>query len=180
MTKLTVITPTYKRPVGLKMCQASVQGQDRSEDIQHLIVVDEVGKGVGGMYADLPHVNEDIAGEWVYVLSDDDVLIFPRVLNLIEQVEAQAPEAQCIMVKMFCNGRVLPWPQCWQAAPLMGGVTLSNWIVRKETHIAHPFGARYEGDFDAIESMWNAGVVFAWADVVLSASQCGANFGRPE
>lgn len=178
--KLTILTPTYRRPIGLRMCRASVEGQHRADEIQHLIIADNVGKGVAGMYADLPNYNADITGEWVYVLSDDDVLVYPRIVDLIEHVEASAPAAQCIMVKMFCNGRVLPWPQCWEAQPLMGGVTLSNWIVKKEVHAAHPFGCRYEGDLDQIASIYMAGVPTAWCDLVVSASQAGANFGRPE
>lgn len=162
------------------MCRASVAGQHRSDEIQHLVVVDEIGKGVNGMYRDLPQVNDQIEGRWVYVLSDDDVLVYPRVVDLIEQVERDAPEAQCIMVKMFCNGRVLPWEACWQAPPQMGGVTLSNWIAKKDIHIAHPFGQRYEGDYDALASIYAAGIPIAWADLVLAASQRGANFGRPE
>ncbi len=178
--KLTVITPTYKRPVGLKMCKASVAGQKDSDQIQHLIVEDHEGKGVGGMYAALPEQNAVIQGEWVYVLSDDDVLVYPRVVDLIEHVKKEQPATGCIMVKMFCNGRVLPWSQCWEAPPQMGGVTLSNWIVRKEVHIAHPFGHRYEGDLDQIASIHAAGISIAWADIVIAASQQGANFGRPE
>lgn len=178
--KLTVLTPTYKRPIGLRMCRASVGAQHDAGDIQHLIIPDEEGKGVGGMYRDLPLANDQIEGEWVYVLSDDDVFVYPRVLDLIRHVETHAPEADVIMVKMFCNGRVLPWPQCWEAPPQMGGVTLSNWIVRRDVHIAHPFGQRYEGDFDQIASMWAAGLTFAWADIVVAASQDGAHFGRPE
>lgn len=180
MTLLTVITPAYKRPIGLKMCKASVQGQDKADQIQHLIVSDEVGKGVGGMYRDLPRFNEQIEGRWVYVLSDDDVLIYPRMIDLIGHVEAEAPDASVIMVRMFCNGRVLPWPQCWQAPPQCGGVTLSNWIIKREAHIAHPFGHRYEGDFDQAAALWSAGLIFAWADLVVAASQQGASFGRSE
>ena len=178
--KLTIITPTYRRPVGLRMCVASIFGQHQGDEIQHLIVPDEIGKGVAGMYRDLPLVNDQIEGEWVFVLSDDDVLVYPRVVDLIKHVETEHPATGCIMVKMFCNGRVLPWAQCWEAAPLMGGVTLSNWIVRREVHIAHPFGARYEGDFDQAAAIHLAGVPIAWCDLVLSASQAGANFGRPE
>jgi hypothetical protein len=81
---------------------------------------------------------------------------------------------------MFCNGRVLPWNECWQAPPLCGGVTLSNWIVKREAHIATPYGARYEGDFDHIAALWTAGYPFAWADIVVAASQEGAHYGRPE
>lgn len=177
---LTVLTPTFRRPIGLHMCEASVDGQHRRDEIQHLVVNDTIGKGVAGMYRDLPQANDLIEGEWVFVLSDDDVLVYPRVVELIEHVQQEAPAAQCIMVKMFCNGRVLPWPQCWEGAPLMGGVTLSNWIIRKEVHIAHPFGARYEGDYDQAAAIHAAGIPTAWADIVLAASQQGANFGRPE
>lgn len=180
MTKLTILTPTYRRPIGLHMCEASVNGQHRREEIQHLVIPDHIGKGVAGMYADLPQSNALIGGEWVFVLSDDDVLVYPRIVDLICHVEKEAPGAGCIMVKMFCNGRVLPWPSCWEGQPLMGGVTLSNWIVKKAVHVAHPFGHRYEGDFDQIANIHAAGIPLAWADIVLSASQRGANFGRPE
>lgn len=175
---LTIVTPTYKRPIGLKMCKASVKGQHRTKEIQHLIVPDKIGKGVDGMYRDLPQINDQIQGTWVYVLSDDDVLVYPRIIDIIEHVEREAPLAQCIMVKMFCAGRILPYP--WQAPPVCGLVTLSNWIVRKEVHVAHPFGQRYEGDYDQIASIYAAGIPTAWVDVVVAASQSGANHGRPE
>jgi hypothetical protein len=177
---LTVLTPTFRRPVGLKMCQASVAGQHRTEQIQHLVVRDDVGLGVGGMYAALPQVNDLIRGAWVYVLSDDDVLIYPRVVDLISTVELEQPDTAVIMVRMLCNGRILPWPQCWEAPPQCGGVTLSNWIVRRDAHIATPYGARYEGDYDHVTALWSKGYKFAWVDVIVAASQDGAHHGQPE
>ena len=178
---LTIITPTYRRPVGLKMCRASVSGQNGAEHIQHLIVEDAIGKGVDGMYRDLPQQNDAIRGEYVFMLSDDDCLLFPDVVSLARQIAADYDFPECIMVKQFYDGRILPAPGCWQAPPACGFVTLSNWLVRRDVHIETPYGARYEGDFDHIAAIWRRpNVKIVWADVVLSATQRGANFGRAE
>lgn len=179
---LTIITPTYKRPIGLKMCRASVAGQHESERIQHLIVPDDVGKGVGGAFRDLPLVHDRIEGDYVFILSDDDVLIYPAVVRLVERTVGMH-DPDIIMVKQYYGGhigRVLPDANCWGFPPICGHVTLSNWIVRASWHKAIPYGDRYEGDYDFIAAAWQRNPRVAWADVVLSATQDGGHHGQPE
>lgn len=176
---LTIITPTYKRPLGLQMCRASVAAQQDAELIQHLIIHDPVGRGVGGMYADLSNHHHRIEGEYVFILSDDDVLIFPRVIPLLKVI-IQQHDPDVVMVKQFYQDRILPAPDCWGGPPACGFVTLSNWIVRASIHREIPYGARYEGDYDFIAAVWRVQPKIAWADVVLSATQEGAHFGRAE
>ena len=46
---LTIYTPTYRRPLLLAECRASVAAQS-DPDYQHLIIEDTVGVGVEGMF----------------------------------------------------------------------------------------------------------------------------------
>jgi len=179
MILLTIITPTFKRPIGLDFCRATVAAQVESREIQHLIVRDDIGKGVAGMYRDLPLVNEQIKGEWVFVLSDDDCLIYPALIPSLRAIVLEH-QPDVIMVPQYYNGRLLPDPRCWHAPPECGFVTLSNWIVKRELHTRFPYGARYEGDFDFISAVWKTEPRIAWWGQPISATQRGANFGRAE
>ena len=61
MTFLSVYTPTYKRPQALARCKASVAAQ--TIPTEHVIIVDEIGIGIDGMYGaiqdlSLIHISE--------------------------------------------------------------------------------------------------------------------------
>lgn len=176
MTLLTVITPTYRRPIGLAFNQATIAAQHQAARIEHLIMVDEVGAGIPAMYRRLREIHP--SGEWVFLLPDDDCLIHPDICDVIDQCAFTG--ADVIMVGAYVNGASLPWSQCWQAPPQMGGVTITNWIVRRAVFESIPYGERYEGDFDFITEVWRRGLSIAWAAIILTAQQRGANFGRPE
>jgi glycosyltransferase involved in cell wall biosynthesis len=46
---LTVLTPTYRRPVGLVACLESVWTQTAIDQIEQVVMVDHIGLGIGGM-----------------------------------------------------------------------------------------------------------------------------------
>ena len=73
-TFLSVYTPTFRRPTLLAQCRASVLSQ--TEPVQHVIVHDDVGIGIDG---DAPATSrttpQKCTGEYVMVLSDDNVLL---------------------------------------------------------------------------------------------------------
>src|SRR5689334_11810505 len=75
---LSVYTPTYKRPGFLALCQASVAMQ--TEPCEHVIVHDEVGIGIDGMFAAIKEHAHLVTGEYVLVLSDDNFLVDPDVV----------------------------------------------------------------------------------------------------
>jgi hypothetical protein len=175
MTLLTIYTPTFRRPQQLARCRASVAAQTDG-DYQHIIVEDHIGLGVAGMFRDIPTHYAHIAGEWVYFLSDDDVLTDP---NVIADFRAQAFDADVVMAKSTIGEYTFPLAHCWRAEPREAGVTLSNWIVRREVWCSVPYGHRYEGDFDHIAECWRRGLRFAWWDRVICHAE-GWGRGRPE
>lgn len=176
MTFLTLYTPTYQRPQGLARCVASVQAQT-DQDIEHLIIRDEVGLGVAGMFADIP--NHPVSGEYVYFLSDDDYLADPGVVAGLRQALRQQGDPDVLMCRSTIGQHIFPSAQCWGHVPLLGHVTLSNWIVRRAVWEAVPYGEHYEGDFSFIRACWDRGLRFAWWDRFICHAD-GWGQGRPE
>lgn len=174
---LTIYTPTYRRPQLLARCQASVAAQT-DQDIQHLIIRDEVGLGVGGMFAAMPSHMADVAGEWVYVLSDDDYLTDPQVVAEFRAFAEAHPAAEIIMCRQLIGG--VRYPRTWMAPPELGAVSLSCWFVRRAVFARIPYGCRYEGDFDFIAAVWAAGLPIAWWDRVVCDAPHGWGRGEPE
>ena len=175
---LTIYTPTHRRPQGLARCIASVEAQT-DRDVQHLIIEDTIGVGVAGMFAAIPRHHDKILGEWVFILSDDDVLPDAEVVADLRQVIDANPEAEVIMGHCQIGGIVYPTFVSWGTAPAEGHVTMSGWIVRREVFVSVPYGHRYEGDFDFIHACWERGLHFTWWPRLLCRA-AGWGRGAPE
>lgn len=178
MTFLTIYTPTFRRPKQLEACKASVAAQTEG-GYEHVVVVDDVGVGVAGMFRDIPSHHADIHGDYVYFLSDDDVFADERVVADLKLFAQSNDYPDVIMARSTIGAHLFPHPSCWQAAPVQGGVTLSNWIVRREVWVSVPYGARYEGDFDFISTCWASHIRFAWWDRLICCAK-GWGRGQPE
>jgi len=156
---------------------ASVDAQ--SVPVQHVIVEDLEGIGIDGMYAAIPEHVDELAGEYVMILGDDDLLADRWVAEELEaQVFARRPPV--VMVKADHMGRLLPDP--WRGEPVCGSVGASCFVVRRDLWASHAndWGKRYEGDFDFIHALWEAyAEEFVWWDrVAVLVPQIGG--GRPE
>lgn len=175
---LTVYTPAYKRPAALKVCRHSVWRQ--TAPCQHVVVEDEVGLGVGGMYADVPNHHGKIAGDYVYFLSDDDMVTHADVAEGLERLVEQHSRPEVVVARFLIRQTIYPIPACWVAAPQLAGVTLGNWFVRRDVHGSVPYGHRHAGDFDFLAECWRRGLRFAWWDRIVGCAQDGPHHGRPE
>lgn len=178
MPALTLFSYTYKRPLALSRCKQSVYSQT-CQDLEHVIIEDKVGLGVGGMYKDLPRHVDVISGDWVFYLQDDDILAHEQVAeNFVNYLGSLEEMPDVIMVRNEKGGRILP--TYWQRAPEMGFVDLGNFIVRADVFKAnaHRFAHCYEGDYYFIRALWDMGYKFAWYDRLFSI--CQISQGRPE
>lgn len=174
---LTVYTPTFRRPTWLARCKESVDAQGvHFGRVQHLIIEDTIGLGVGGMYADVRNHHEKIEGEWVYFLSDDDVMA-PGVVQKFRKLVDSGLDAD-VVIGPFRIGQRL-FPTVWKSPPKQTHITLGNWIVKRHVHESIPYGNRYEGDFDFIaEAYWRFTV--HWWPYMIGHAQSGPHKGRPE
>lgn len=175
---LTVYTPTFRRPQMLARCHQSVLMQT-DLDLQHVVVEDTVGIGVAGVFRDIPNHHEHIKGDYVYFLSDDDVLADPDVVSDLKVFAQSHDYPDVIMARASIGPYLFPLAMCWEAEPRESGVTLANWIVRQEVWKSVPYGVRYEGDYDHIAECWRRGFRFAWWDRRICRAE-GWGRGRPE
>lgn len=174
---LTIYTPTYRRPRFLAACKESVAAQS-DRDYQHLVIVDEVGIGVAGMFAAIPGNVPLIEGEYVYILQDDDVITDRDFVRDLKRFAWEHNDPPVVIVK---NRKFGVQPRKWEQAPQLGHIDLGSYVIRADVFAenAHRFGRRYEGDYDFIRALWDMGYPFAWWDrLVAEAQQVG--MGRPE
>lgn len=168
MPFLTIYTPTYRRPKGLATCMASVQAQTVANDIEHLVIPDLVGRGVGGMYQQVSLYKDAVHGMYVVFLCDDDVLAEPDVVEKVRGLVAAHNYPGLLLVHTQKNGtyypRGLPWP------PKLGMIDLNCAIVRADVwkrHVNH-YGSEYEGDYHFLQALYKSSVSTAFYDLLFS------------
>jgi hypothetical protein len=140
-----------------------------SGDWKQTLLIDKVGRGVP--WASKRLAKHTPAGEFVWVLDDDDECIFPELVTGLKIIDSRyAPDA--IMVRMD-HGKplgVLPAGPAWKGVLYEGGVGCSALIASAETWLrfrAH-WGDRYAGDWDFVNAVINSDVNVYWYDVVAS------------
>lgn len=179
MPFLTIYTPTYKRPGLLARNIASVEAQS-VDDWQHVIVHDLVGLGIDGMFGDVVNHLDEINGEYVYFLQDDDRLADENVVRDVRTAALVLNKPPLLMVKNKKRGNV--YPTYWRERPQIGHVDLGSFVVRADVFRANAdkFGRRYAGDYDFIDALWAQYAVEArWYDrLVAEAMTLG--LGRSE
>jgi hypothetical protein len=176
---LSIWTPTYRRPTYLKRCMESVQAQTARDEIQHLVWEDRIGVGVAGMYAEIARHVDELAGRYVYILQDDDILTAESVVERLKLFAWENDEPPVIICRSVKGP--LRLPTYWKKAPQYGHIDLGNYVVRRDVFAAHvnDFGLEYAGDYPFIRKLWDEGYLFGWCDMLLAQAQAWG-LGRAE
>ena len=178
---LTFLTPTFRRPVALAACMASVQGQTAVADVEHVIVADYVGRGVGGMFAQLPNYVDAVHGDYVHVLADDDELAATDVVARFKAfaVGAAHPPAVCVQAYYEQHGTL---PRGTIDPPQLGHIGLGCLVTRRDIWraitLSGGYAPAYEGDFAFAKAVWDCGWRWTPCDVLLTRGRC--RMGEPE
>jgi hypothetical protein len=177
---LSIYTPTHRRPTLLATCRQSIQDQTIREQIQHVVVEDLEGVGIGGMFAEIQfHVGE-LRGQYVYVLQDDDVLAGPDVVGRLRVFAIANKTPGVVMVRNKKRSMIMP--TYWGERPRRNHVDLGSYVVRQDVFAAHAadFAPQYQGDFAFIDAVWEAGWRFTWCDLHFARALGDPGLGRPE
>lgn len=155
---LTILTPTYHRPQQLRRCMDSVARQTLVAEIDHIILPDYVGVGVGGMYQLMPERVGAVRGEYVFILCDDDVLTDDRSVETLRREVRRAQNPPLCLVQTVKGGS--QWPQGPWWPPREGQIDLNCAVVRADFWKAHAigYGSTYEGDCRFLERLHLAGI----------------------
>jgi hypothetical protein len=162
----------------LEICRQSVRVQC-DEDWEQVVIEDQVGIGVAGMYREVRRHVDQVHGDYVYMLQDDDMLVDPRFVAQLRKFVEATKWPEVVIVKIRAQTRELPL--IWREAPRLGRIDLGNFVVRADVWKAHAadFGQRYEGDFDFIMNLWDCGYRFEWWPRVVAKKVCVGR-GRAE
>ena len=181
MPFLEILTRCHKRPNMLQRNIASIANQTDGDFI-HTLLVDEQGVGVAGAWAKLRDYAPRLAGDYIWILDDDDECVRPSLVEDLKAIVAQhAPDV--IMLKMDHAQWGIKPSSSWGKAPMFGDIGCSAFVVRRDIWQLHAAEAwqetRYQSDYDFIASIFNGGYTVAWYDVVASRVQ-RISKGEPE
>lgn len=162
---LTFYTPTYQRPLQLARCLQSVADQSIVEEIEQIVIPDHIGRGVGGMYAQVPSYVSAVHGEYVHFLADDDVLADTTVVEELQLFVREYADPPAVVIVHVVKGG-LNLPIRYEGVPVQGCIDLGCFVVRgdiwREFAGKGAYTQRYEGDFDFGVALWDAGHAFVY------------------
>jgi len=150
-------------------------------DWRQTFLVDNVGRGVPWANANLGDYAPYLAGEYIWILDDDDLCIYPPLVHDLMDIAAKH-DPDVVFLKMdHLGGGVLPDKRTWGHAPVYGRIGISAYVVRRAVWQAHACAwlPKYESDFTFIEHVWQSKPRVYWHDVVASRIQ-RRSVGRPE
>jgi hypothetical protein len=171
MALLEIITRCYKRPAMLAANQAAL-AQQTDHGWTQTLLVDDVGIGVAAANASLASVQP--AGDYVWVLDDDDLCISNTLVADLRAVVAEHnPDLVFVRFDHYWLG-VLPSVDNWRNMPICGGIGGSGVIARADLWLRSCGGwasGRYESDYDYVLQAYNrAGNVY-WHDAIVGKVQ---------
>ena len=181
MAFLEVVTRCYKRPKMLAHNQASLQVQTSSDWTQFLIV-DEVGRGVGRSYQEMARRADELTGDYIWILDDDDMCVRSTLVYELSQIAA-VHDPDVIMLRMNHLERgILPHAH-WGKMPVVGDIGCSAYVIRRDVWVQYAVEferGEYANDYYFIASIFNnLDVAVFWHDVIASQVQ-RISLGKPE
>jgi len=167
---ITFYTPTFRRPKQLARCLESVQVQTAVALVEQIVIVDHIGVGVAGMFAQVPQYTSAVHGRYVTFLCDDDVLASPDVVQQVRDFAEANNFPPLILVRTEKGGRTLPEGAPWP--PREGSIDLNCAIIRSDIWKRRANGysarSRYEGDYDFLDALHKANVSPVSCDLLFS------------
>ena len=178
---IEVLTRCYKRPMLLANNITSLKAQIGGDWIQTLLVDDE-GRGIGWASENMGRYAGKLAGQYIWVLDDDDVCTRPTLFNELQAI-ANRHDPDVIMMRMDHGPRgVLPDAAHWERPPAHGYVGVSAFVVRRSVWQAQAWAwspGVYHSDFNFIKAVFESDPRVFWYDVVASRVQ-QIGLGYPE
>lgn len=168
---LEVITRTCNRPALLAVNQASLQIQT-CDDWTQTILADDMRRGMAFAQARLADFQP--AGDYLWLLDDDDMCIRPELVEELKAIAA-AHKPDVIMLRMDHGPLgVKPEDEFWRRPPVQGRIGCSAYVVRREVWLEHAQTWRtgqYWSDYLFIADVWRCNPVVYWHDVIASQVQ---------
>lgn len=183
---VTFITRTFGgRPGMMAQNAAAIQAQD-DPDWEQIILLDEERRGVayGDLMIGMPDNLAKIAGQWVFVVDDDNKLSTPRFVSTLKAI-AKKHNPDVIMFKSrYADLGILPRGDDWNASPQHGRTSPFSCLIKADIfkQFAHIWaeGGAYVGDYLFLKAIVDSGAKLYWHDGEVMAEVQSRSNGRAE
>ncbi len=162
------------RPNSLIRCQDSLREQTYGQWGQ-TVLTDSVGRGVEWANRNLAHYAPQLTGDYIWILDDDDICIYPEFVEKLQFQCADNPDV--VMVKGWYAGYdILPDGDYWEQRPVLNHVGSSNFVVRRDVWQKHAdaWPNTLAGDYAFINAVFESEPYVKWWDrIVMRAIKKG-------
>lgn len=144
------------------------------------LIVDEQGQGLEWANHALAETADDLSGDYVWVLDDDDWCERETLVEELQEiVRLHQPDVIMLKCRTARHG-VVPGAH-WQHRPVFTDVAMPCFVVRREVYRRHAVSFKQErgADYQFIRDVFEAKPSIYWHDVIGAA--CDAQrFGAAE
>jgi len=134
-------------------------------DYEHIIIVDDVGRGLHTANKSLAKNKHRVKGRYVLILDDDDYVSDRSFIKHLKNVVSQHP-VDIILFKAYRKpfSKTLPSKRVWGKQPILGDIGSCCFVVKRaiwQRHI-HEFGQPKHGDYRFIKVLFDKGYSRYW------------------
>lgn len=171
------------RPLLLRQNQASLASLE-SDGWKQTLLIDDVGRGV--KWANRNLKTHTPAGEWVWVLDDDDVCTMPNLIQELEAVVKAQPNAKIVIAQADVTthvGHIVP-SHSWGTRPTYCDIAMPCLFFKASTWVeySNAWAQEIAADYRMADHVWTAiggNEATVWWDAIVARSTQVGN-GRPE
>jgi len=118
------------------------------------------------MFLDIRNHVDMIHGDYVLVLSDDNVLIDPDVFGDLKTFVEENDRPDVVIWCGVLPGQYVPTQSTWKRRPELNHIDLSCYVVARNIWINHAqdWLGEYAADYYFIAMLWDLGYRFTWFD----------------
>ena len=170
---MSFVTRCYKRPRKLAQCITSIISQT-DKDFEHVLIKDDVGRGLEWANKQLYEHRERVKGEYVYICDDDDQVSDISFVAVIKEIARElAPDV--IMTKLLRRGKQYPTAETWGKDPVKGKIAVGCICAKNEIYQKHinAFGKSRAGDYYFIKNVFEEDYKIHWLDRIVMAATVG-------
>lgn len=174
---MSIVTRKHpNRPVMFQQNLDSVNIQT-DQDFEHIILRDDVGIGSAKANMMFYWNRDQVSGDYVFMLDDDDVLTEPTFVEDMKKIVASG-DYDVIMIRMILNGELYPTSTVWKKQPVKNHIGTSNFIIKNsiwKDHIRN-FLPMQTGDYNFIKTVFESKPSVIWVDKIYSKTlrvSCG-------
>lgn len=181
MTFLTVVTRHMPKRAEMLHTNSDSLAAQTETDFERLLLVDGEGRGIAWSHAMLAERDwQDVGGDYVLLLDDDDVLADEGVVAKLKEGAAGRPDLMVVQMDHGPRG-ILPASEDYGKLPERGKIGVSAVVPSRELFLeaVRHFQPVYAGDYDYVKACFECAQVILWLPMIATrVTQIGARTGR--